>query len=64
VSLRSLSRKLKEEDTSFALVLDELRAALAKGYLSHQTLPISEIAWLLGYREISTLTHAFKRWTG
>jgi AraC-like DNA-binding protein len=27
-------------------------------------MPISEIAWLLGYREISSLTHAFKRWTG
>jgi AraC-like DNA-binding protein len=27
-------------------------------------LSVSEIAWLLGYREFSSLTHAFKRWTG
>jgi AraC-like DNA-binding protein len=27
-------------------------------------LSISQIAWLLGYREVSALTHAFKRWTG
>jgi AraC-like DNA-binding protein len=27
-------------------------------------LPISQIAWLLGYREVSAFTHAFKRWTG
>ena len=27
-------------------------------------LPISRIAWLLGYREVSAFTHAFKRWTG
>jgi AraC-like DNA-binding protein len=25
---------------------------------------VSEVAWLLGYRELSSLTHAFKRWTG
>jgi AraC-like DNA-binding protein len=64
MSSRSLSRKLGEEETSFAEVLDELRAALAKRYLHDEALPISEIAWLLGYREVSSLTHAFKRWTG
>jgi AraC-like DNA-binding protein len=41
-----------------------LRAALAKRYLHDETMPVSEIAWLLGYREVSSLTHAFKRWTG
>jgi len=25
---------------------------------------ISQVAWLLGYREISAFTHAFRRWTG
>lgn len=64
MSSRTLSRKLGEEDTSFAEILAQLRAALAKRYLHDKTLPITEIAWLLGYREISSLTHAFKRWTG
>ena len=64
MSLRTLSRKLGEEGTSFAEILDQLRAALAKRYLHDKMLPISEIAWLLGYREVSSLTHAFKRWTG
>ena len=64
MSLRTLSRKLGEEGTSFAEILDQLRAALAKRYLHDETLPVSEIAWLLGYREVSSLTHAFKRWTG
>ena len=27
-------------------------------------LPISEIAWMLGYRRSSSFNHAFKRWTG
>jgi AraC-like DNA-binding protein len=64
MSSRTLSRKLAEEGTSFAEILDQLRAALAKRYLHDETLPVSEIAWLLGYREVSSLTHAFKRWTG
>jgi AraC-like DNA-binding protein len=59
-----LPRKLGEEGTSFAEILDQLRAALAKRYLDDETLPVSEIAWLLGYREVSSLTHAFKRWIG
>ena len=64
MSSRTLSRKLGDEGTSFAEILDQLRAALAKRYLHDKTLPISEIAWLLGYREVSSLTHAFQRWTG
>ena len=64
MSSRTLSRKLAEEGTSFTEILDQLRAALAKHYLHDETLPVSEIAWLLGYREVSSLTHAFRRWTG
>ncbi len=64
LSTRTLSRKLGEEKTSFAEILDQLRAALAKRYLEEEQLPVSEVAWLLGYRELSSLTHAFKRWTG
>jgi AraC-like DNA-binding protein len=64
MSSRTLSRKLNEEGTSFAEILDQLRDALAKRYLHEENLPVSEIAWLLGYREVSSLTHAFKRWTG
>jgi AraC-like DNA-binding protein len=64
ISSRSLSRKLYEEGVTFAEILDELRKALAKRYLDEHELQVSEIAWLLGYQEVSSLTHAFKRWTG
>jgi AraC-like DNA-binding protein len=63
-SSRTLSRKLHDEGLSFAEILDDLRGALAKRYLRERELPVSEIAWLLGYREVSSLTHAFRRWTG
>jgi AraC-like DNA-binding protein len=64
MSSRTLSRRLSDEGPAFAEILDELRADLAKRYLSDRELPISEIAWLLGYREVTSLTHAFRRWTG
>jgi AraC-like DNA-binding protein len=63
MSTRTLSRKLHEEGVMFTTILDETRAALAKSYLAERDLPITQIAWLLGYREVSSFTHAFKRRT-
>lgn len=64
VSLRTLSRRLASEGLTFAKVLDGLRCDLATRYLHEADLPITEIAWLLGYRQTSSFNHAFKRWTG
>lgn len=64
VSRRTLSRSLFAEGIKFAEILEEQRAALARRYLRDRELPVSQIAWLLGYREISSFTKAFKRWTG
>jgi AraC-like DNA-binding protein len=64
MSPRTLSRKLRDEGVAFTDILDELRAALARRYLADRELPVSEVAWLLGYQEVSSLTHAFKRWSG
>lgn len=64
VSRRTLGRRLGAEGLTFRKVLDNLRFDLTKRYLREDDLPISEIAWLLGYRETSALSHAFKRWTG
>jgi AraC-like DNA-binding protein len=64
MSQRTLARRLASEGLSFTAVLDELRRDLAKHYLSEAGVPITTIAWLLGYQEVSAFTHAFKRWTG
>ncbi len=64
MSTRTLARKLNAEGATFADILDKLRSALAQRYLSERELPISEISWLLGYSEVSSFTHAFKRWIG
>jgi AraC-like DNA-binding protein len=64
MSLRTLERRLWSEGLTFDGILSELRCDLAKRYLREGDLPISKIAWLLGYQEVSGFTHAFKRWTG
>ncbi|MGA9320188.1 MAG: AraC family transcriptional regulator ligand-binding domain-containing protein [Xanthobacteraceae bacterium] len=64
VGPRTLRRKLAAQGLTYAGILEELRFALARHYLSERDLPISRIAWLLGYTEVSTFSHAFRRWTG
>ncbi len=64
LSPRTLARRLASEGLTFEGILSELRADLAKRYLRDESLAISQIAWLVGYKEVSAFTHAFKRWTG
>jgi AraC-like DNA-binding protein len=64
MSPRTLARRLAAEDSSFTAILAQMRSALAERYLADRALPISQIAWLLGYTEIGTFTRAFQRWTG
>lgn len=64
VSPRTLARRLAAEDLTFSGLLQKLRADLARRYLADDSLSISQIAWLLGYREVGAFSHAFKRRTG
>ena len=64
MSHRTLARRLAAEGLTFSEIQTELKTDLARRYLRDGDLPISQIAWLLGYREVSAFTHAFKRWTG
>jgi AraC-like DNA-binding protein len=64
VSQRTLVRRLAAEGVSFTEVVDELKHKLADRHLRDAQLSISQIARLLGYREISAFVRAFRRWTG
>jgi AraC-like DNA-binding protein len=64
VSERTLQRRLREEGTSFAEILDEVRRELAQQYLANPAVTLHEIAFLLGYSEPSAFHRAFRRWTG
>jgi AraC-like DNA-binding protein len=61
---RTLARRLAAENLTFSDVLESLKLDLARRYLAENELSISQVAWLLGFQEVSSLTHAFKRWTG
>ena len=64
MSERTLQRRLAAEGTGFSQALDAVRADLANLYVTRGTHTLSEIAFLLGYTELSPFTRAFKRWTG
>lgn len=64
LSPRTLSRRLAALGTSYNAIIDELRRELAARYLNDTRLSLCEIAFLLGYTEVSTFNHAFRRWTG
>jgi AraC-like DNA-binding protein len=64
ISQRTFARRLSAEGLTFSELLENLRSDLAGRYLADGDLAISQIAWLLGYREVGSFSHAFRRWTG
>lgn len=64
MSPRTLQRRLAEEDTSYAAVVDEVRLERAKQALADPTNSVAEVAFLVGFEEQSSFSRAFKRWTG
>ena len=64
VSLRSLQRKLNNEETNFKTLLESTRRELALLYIRETHRSLGEITYLLGFSEPSNFTRAFKRWTG
>jgi AraC-like DNA-binding protein len=64
ISSRTLARRLAQEGTNFAAVVDGLRHGLAAQYLHESNFTLAQIGWLLGYEGQTSFHHAFKRWTG
>ncbi|MEN3365371.1 MAG: hypothetical protein V7606_2645, partial [Burkholderiales bacterium] len=63
MSARTLRRKLREENTSFRRLADDLRMQMAIGYLRDTDLTVEDIAEVLGFSEAANFRHAFRRWT-
>jgi len=61
---RSISRKLKEEGTTFSQIKDTMRLAYAKKLLLTEHLNIAQIGELVGFADVVSFCRAFKRWTG
>jgi AraC-like DNA-binding protein len=63
MSPRTLRRRLREENTSFLKLVDELRMDMAIKYLRDTDLTVEDIAEALGFSDAANFTHAFRRWT-
>lgn len=61
---RTIQRHLAKEGTSFRDLLDSLRREYAESSLRETELSVSEIAFRLGYLDLSSFYRAFKRWNG
>jgi AraC-like DNA-binding protein len=64
LSPRTLQRRLAEAGQAFQQLLDTTRRELADAYLRDVRLSLTEIAFLLGYGEHSSFTHAHRVWHG
>ncbi len=64
LSEKTLQRRLRDEDTSYQQVLDELRRDLAQQYLREAPVSVCEVTFRLGFSDQSSFTRAFRRWTG
>ena len=64
MSPRTLERRLTEHGTSFKQLVNDTRRRFALNYLRDHKNTLTQIAFLLGYSEVSAFNRAFKRWTG
>ncbi len=64
VSERQLRFALTRAGTSYQAIVREARVAHANTMLQNPDIPISTVAYRLGYADPANFTAAFKRWTG
>jgi len=64
MSRHTLYRKLKKEEVSFQSLVEGVRQEEALRHLQENRVSVSEVAFLLGFSELSAFSRAFKRWTG
>ncbi|MEP1595516.1 MAG: AraC family transcriptional regulator, partial [Halieaceae bacterium] len=57
---RALQRALSGQDVTFKQLLLELRMEVAEHYLQSSTLALSDLTEMLGYRNLSAFSRAFR----
>lgn len=62
MSVRTLIRHLKDEDSSYQILLDEVRKELVVWYLNDSSLSVEIVAEKLGYADTSNFSRVFRRW--
>jgi AraC-like DNA-binding protein len=63
IPTRTLRRSLAAENTSFRVLLEDVRYEVSRQLLADSEMSTTEIAETLGYADASAFTRAFRRWT-
>lgn len=61
---RTLQRRLDDQRLQFADIAERVRRQRAQDYLKQLAIPLPEVAQLLGYGDVRSLTRASRRWFG
>jgi AraC-like DNA-binding protein len=64
LTARTLQRRLAMQGLTYRDLVQDARKRLAARYLEESETDLTEVAFLLGYSELSAFSHAFHRWTG
>jgi len=64
MSRRTFTRRLEALGTPYLALVEQARKELAVRYLRDDDMRISQIAYMLGFSELSSFNHAFRRWFG
>jgi AraC-like DNA-binding protein len=59
-----MQRRLAEYGVDFSMIVERTRFDAAVSMLDDRSRSVSDIAFELGYSDVSSFTRAFRRWSG
>ncbi|WP_419810923.1 helix-turn-helix domain-containing protein [Bacterioplanoides sp.] len=62
ISIRTLQRRLRDENTTFKQLQEEVKQSVAQRYIKNTSYSITYIAHALGFSDAGNFSRAFKRW--
>ncbi|TVP52718.1 MAG: AraC family transcriptional regulator [Halomonadaceae bacterium] len=64
LSTRSLQRQLTSENLTWNRLLENTRKSLAERHLQTPNMSVTQLAFLLGFSDVSAFSRAFRKWFG
>ena len=64
MSVRSLQRRLKDEGLTWQQLIENTRRVLVERHLRQPGMSITQLAFLLGFADVSSFSRAFRKWYG
>ena len=64
MSARTLQRRLRDQDKTFSVLVQDVRRELAASYLHQDNLTVTDIAFMLGFTNANSFSKFFRKWYG